>query len=154
LTWPVSSILFISSRFHQFNSNLQGFITADELLSIPELSINPLSKRLAYFYDGINFREFVKMLAPYSAKATQDDKTRHVFAIWDVDGDGVVSKEDMELIVRQAGGSSLTDNEIAAVVGRVFEKAGAGERGLDLPQFKLALERTPVGLHVEIPAGY
>lgn len=94
------------------------------------------------------------MLAPYSSKATRDDKLRHLFAIWDVDGDGIVSKEDMELIVRQAGGSSLTDSEVTAIVARVFEKAGAGERGLDLPEFKAALERAPVGLHVEIPVGY
>ncbi|KAH7618847.1 putative Calcineurin subunit B type 2 [Nannochloris sp. 'desiccata'] len=141
-------------RFRSLDRGRKGFITADELLSIPELSINPLSKRLAYFYDGINFREFVKMLAPYSSKATRDDKIRHLFAIWDVDGDGIVSKEDMDLIVRQAGGSTLTDNEVAAVVGRVFENAGAGEKGLDLPQFKSALERTPVGLLVEIPVGY
>ncbi len=94
------------------------------------------------------------MLAPYSSKATRDDKVRHLFAIWDVDGDGIVSKEDMQLIVRQAGGTSLTDNEVSAVVDRVFENAQAGERGLDLPEFKVALERAPVGLHVEIPVGY
>jgi hypothetical protein len=38
---------------------VQGFITADEVLSIPELSINPLAKRLAGMYDSINFREFL-----------------------------------------------------------------------------------------------
>jgi serine/threonine-protein phosphatase 2B regulatory subunit len=96
----------------------------------------------------------VKMLAPYSSKATRDDKLRHLFAIWDVDGDGIVSKEDMDLIVRQAAGSSLTEKEVSAVVERVFEKAGASEIGLDLPEFKAALERAPVGLHVEIPVGY
>lgn len=37
----------------------QGFITAEEVLSIPELSINPLAKRLAYMYDSINFKEFL-----------------------------------------------------------------------------------------------
>lgn len=74
---------------------LQGFVSSDEFLSIPELSINPLAKRLAFFYDGINFREFVILLAPYSPKASQEDKIRHLFAIWDVDGeqDGATGAE-------------------------------------------------------------
>jgi hypothetical protein len=29
------------------------------VLSIPELSINPLAKRLAYMFDSINFKEFL-----------------------------------------------------------------------------------------------
>ena len=95
--------------------------------------------------------EFVKMLAPYSPKATREDKVRHLFAIWDVDGDGIVSKEDMDLIIRQAAGSSLTDNEVAVLVKRVFQKAGASDRGLDLIQFAGALESSQVGLCVDVP---
>jgi hypothetical protein len=40
-------------------SQVQGFITAEEVLSIPELSINPMAKRLAYMFDSINFKEFL-----------------------------------------------------------------------------------------------
>lgn len=131
---------------------LQGFITADEFLSIPELSINPLAKRLAFFYDGINFREFVKMLAPYSPKATREDKLKHLFAIWDIDGDGVISKEDMELIVRQSAGSSLSENEVQSLVEKVRSHAGvkSGE-GLGYPEFKAAMDGIPIGLAVEVP---
>jgi serine/threonine-protein phosphatase 2B regulatory subunit len=68
-------------------SGLQGFITAAEFLSIPELSINPLAKRLAYFFESINFKEFVAMLAPYSTSASQDDKLLHMFQVHDVDGE-------------------------------------------------------------------
>lgn len=37
----------------------QGFITSAEFLAIPELSINPLAKRLAYMFESINFKELV-----------------------------------------------------------------------------------------------
>ena len=40
-------------------SSPQGFITSDEFLTIPELSINPLAKRLAYVFESINFKEFL-----------------------------------------------------------------------------------------------
>lgn len=66
---------------------LQGFITADEFLSIPELSINPLAKRLAYLFESINFREFVGLLAPFSRAASRDDKLRAMFSVYDVDGE-------------------------------------------------------------------
>lgn len=131
---------------------VQGFITSDEFLSIPELSINPLSKRLAYFYDGINFKDFVKMLAPYSPKASREDKIKHLFAIWDVDGDGFVSSEDMELIIRQAAGSSLTSGEVDCLVKTVLKTAGGDKcSGLELKDFHAALKNAHVGLLVEIP---
>lgn len=95
--------------------------------------------------------EFVKMLAPYSPKATRDDKIRHLFAIWDVDGDGIVSKEDMALIVRQSAGMSLTDAEVTVLLQRVLDKAGASDRGLDIIQFAAALESSPIGLCVDVP---
>jgi hypothetical protein len=34
----------------------QGFLTKEELLAIPELSINPLNERLASMFDYITFR--------------------------------------------------------------------------------------------------
>ena len=207
----------------------QGFLTADEFLSIPELSINPLAKRLAYVYDNINFKEFVGMLAPYSAKASRDDKLRAMFQVYDVDGarvglrcapaprppngapptgagatalpaapclrcwqprrsphlapcppvhpsilpplsgrlcpaasacagDGVVSEKDMELILRQLGGSSLSDEEMSCIVKKVMEAAGggdgggaAGARGLTFDSYRAALEGHEVHLHVDVP---
>lgn len=52
----------LTSRSRQLCSSpsqVQGFITAEEVLSIPELSINPMAKRLAYMFDSINFKEFL-----------------------------------------------------------------------------------------------
>lgn len=34
----------------------QGYISAEELLSIPELSINPLTRRLERIFDSVNFK--------------------------------------------------------------------------------------------------
>jgi hypothetical protein len=35
---------------------LQGYISAEELLNIPELSINPLTRRLERMFDSVNFK--------------------------------------------------------------------------------------------------
>ena len=42
-----------------------------------------------------------------SKRASREDRLRLIFAIFDVDNDGVVSAEDLELMVRQLAGRSL-----------------------------------------------
>jgi serine/threonine-protein phosphatase 2B regulatory subunit len=91
------------------------------------------------------------MLAPYSPKASREDKLRHVFAIWDVDGDGVVSKDDVELIVRQSGGASLSDDEVEHVA-LACHTAGSGGDGLTFRDFEALLEGSNMGLCVDVPA--
>ena len=67
-------------------------------------------------------------------------------------GDGAVSREDMELIMRQMGGSSLSDAEVRALALRVFDAAGAPPtRGLTLAEFGAALEGGASQLSVEVP---
>ena len=43
-----------------------------------------------------------------SKRATREDRLRRIFSVFDVDGDGVISKEDLELMVRQLAGCSFT----------------------------------------------
>lgn len=131
---------------------MQGFLTAEEFLSIPELSINPLAKRLAFFYDGINFREFCKMIAPFSSKASAEEQVKYMFAVWDVDGDGIVSASDIELIVRQAGGASMNDEEVRQLASTVAEQARYSDRGLTIQDFQDVLKDSDATLCVEIPS--
>jgi serine/threonine-protein phosphatase 2B regulatory subunit len=52
-------------------------------------------------------QEFVRILAAFSARASREDRVRFLFDVYDMDGDGVVSREDLELILRQLAGTSL-----------------------------------------------
>ena len=62
---------------------------------------------LCFIDTSVHAQEFVGALAAFSSKATRDDKLHLIFTVYDVDGDGVVSAEDMELMLRQLAGSSL-----------------------------------------------
>lgn len=140
-------------RFRALDRGRKGFITSEEFLTIPELSINPLAKRLAYMFESINFKEFVLMLAPYSSRANRDDKLRHMFAIWDVDGDGVVSEGDMELILRQRAGTTLLDDQVAAIIHRTMSAAGVDpKKGMTLSDYRAALADVDINLQVDIPS--
>ena len=47
------------------------------------------------------------LLSAFSARASIDDKVHIIFSVYDSDGDGIVSADDMELMLRQLAGSSL-----------------------------------------------
>jgi hypothetical protein len=75
-------------RFRSLDRARKGFISAEEFLGIPELSINPLAQRLVRMFESVNFREFVKVLSAFSPKASRADKITFMFQVYDVDGDG------------------------------------------------------------------
>ena len=49
--------------------------------STAELSINPLAARICRMLDGCNFMSFVKFLAAFSARATDEAKRRFLFQV-------------------------------------------------------------------------
>ena len=149
-------ILLLYKRFRTLDKGKRGYLQSSDLTgSIPELSINPLNKRVAYFYDGINFKEFVRILAPYSPKASPNDKIKALFAVWDVNGDGRVCKEDVAMVLREACGTNMMEAEVARVVARVFEAGGkqrgrrVGEVGVSGVEFVAVLGGTDIGLGVD-----
>ena len=111
-------------------TKVQGYISAEEFMNIPELSINPLAHRLERVFESVNFKvmevavapsicllvckpvvvhlqEFVYLLSAFSSRAALDDKIHLIFTVYDSDGDGLVSADDMELMLRQLAGSTL-----------------------------------------------
>ena len=42
-----------------------------------------------------------------SKRATREDRLTRIFSVFDVDGDGVISREDLELMVRQLARQQL-----------------------------------------------
>ena len=47
------------------------------------------------------------LLGAFSKRASRDDRLRLIFTVYDMDGDGCVSSEDMGLMLRQLAGRSL-----------------------------------------------
>lgn len=137
----------IEALYHRFRSldrGHKGYISAEEFMNIPELSINPLAHRLERVFESVNFKDFVSLLAAFSTRAAVDDKVHLIFTMYDSDGDGVVSADDMELMLRQLAGSTLSDGEVRILVSMALKQAGA-EKGLTREQFSAALTNTDLG---------
>ena len=106
-------------------------------MGIPELSINPLSQRLVALFENTNFQDFVRKVSLFSDKAPFEEKLRFMFTVWDVDGDGRISLEDLEHVLRQRAGSSLSEIDLRAVAQRVLREAGVeAGGGMGLDQFR------------------
>jgi Ca2+-binding EF-hand superfamily protein len=206
-------------RFRALDRGLKGYLAAEELLAIPELSINPLAQRVVRLFESANFLEFVRLLAPFAARVPRDDKLAFLFSVFDVDGDGVcvwgggvfagrwwggacsleprqraprgarvvvlqgvhaetrraditktrgtsplyktnlqkgyVSREDLQVMLRQLAGSTLTDEDLGELTAKGMSEAGpeAAARGLDLAAFKKALAgRDLPAMEVAVPS--
>lgn len=153
-------------RFRALDRGRKGFLTAEEVTAIPELSINPLARLLERQMEG-NFKNFIGVLAAASPRSTWEDRVRLIFAVFDADGDGLVSRADLALLVRALAGSGLSDGEVDAVVAGALAEAGerAAEagggaapetplEGLRLEDFKRALGKRELGMAVEVPTDY
>lgn len=77
--FTASQIEKLYTRFSHLDRNNRGSLNRDDLLSIPELAINPLCDRLIqmFFYDcqggddeRINFKQFMKILAIFRASSS------------------------------------------------------------------------------------
>jgi serine/threonine-protein phosphatase 2B regulatory subunit len=158
-------------RFRALDRGRKGFLTADEVTAIPELSINPLARLLERQLEG-NFKNFIGVLAAASPRSAWEDRVRLIFAVFDADGDGTVSRADLALMVRALAGSGLSDAEVDAVVAgalaeagdRAVRAGGGGDAnaaalstppdGLTLDDFRRALAGRELGMAVEVPTDY
>ena len=74
--------------------------------------------------DGnISFLEFVQGLSSLSAGASQEEKLRFTFEIYDINGDGYISNGELFKVLKMMVGNNLTDVQLQQLVDRTIIKA-------------------------------
>ncbi|GMH14300.1 hypothetical protein Nepgr_016141 [Nepenthes gracilis] len=145
-------IVALYERFCQLDRNAKGFISADEFLSVPEFALNPLSQRLLKMVDGLNFKDFVAFLSAFSSKATMEHKIELIFKVYDLDGNGKVTFNDILEVLHDLTGSSMSDKQREDVLTQVLLEAGyTRESYLLLDDFIKILEHSDLKMEVEVP---
>ncbi|KAK9812249.1 hypothetical protein WJX73_007233 [Symbiochloris irregularis] len=139
-------------RFRSLDRGHKGYISAEEFMNIPELSINPLARRLERMFETVNFKDFVGILAAFSKRASRDDRVRFIFTVFDMDGDGHVGAEDLDLMLRQLAGQSLSEEDISTVVKKALQEASTPAAGLSYDDFKKLLQGSQLLMQVEVPS--
>jgi len=117
-------IVSLYQRFCQLDRNAKGFISADEFLSVPEFSMNPLSQRVLKMVDGLNFKDFVAFLSTFSSKASIQQKIELIFKLYDSDGNGKVGFNDILEVLQDLTGSFMLEEQREQVLIHVLDEAG------------------------------
>ncbi|KAL5208439.1 hypothetical protein ABZP36_032874 [Zizania latifolia] len=145
-------IVSLYKRFCQLDRSAKGFISEDEFLSIPEFSLNPLSKRLLRMVDGLNFKDFVSFLSTFSAKASLRQKIELIFKVYDIDGKGKVTFRDLVEILQDQTGSFMTEEQKEEVLAKVLGEAGyTRDCTLSLDDFIQIIDHPGLKMEVEVP---
>ena len=131
-----TEIQVLYKRFRKLDKDKKGFIAPEELLAIPEFMLNPLSQRLVTLFENVNFKDFLKLLSSFSSKASKEEKLRFMFQVHDVDGDGYISRSDLEHVLRQRTGTSLTEDEMEGIISKVMREGGSQSERLSFEKFK------------------
>jgi Ca2+-binding EF-hand superfamily protein len=117
-----AEIQALYQRFRALDKKHKGFISEDELMAIPELAISPLAPRIVQMFQNQNFKDFVRMIAALSPRASREDRLRFMFTCYDIDRDGLISRSDLETMVRHLVGSSIGEDEFERLLERAFEE--------------------------------
>ena len=112
-------------RFAHLYRQKKGFITAENLELIPELSLNPLCHRVIELFDPngrnqINFRDFVRVLWIFSENASHDQKLQMAFECYDYDRDGKISRDDLFRVLKQMVGKQMKESMLQTVVDKLL----------------------------------
>ncbi|XP_057459889.1 uncharacterized protein LOC130750357 [Actinidia eriantha] len=145
-------IVSLYKRFCQLDRNAKGFISADEFLSVPEFAMNPLSQRLLKMVDGLNFKDFVAFLSAFSVKASVPQKVELIFKVYDSDGNGKVTFNDILGVLQDLSGSFMSEDQREEVLSQVLRETGyKRDSTLLLDDFIKLLGKPGLKMEVEVP---
>ncbi|GAQ86535.1 calcineurin subunit B [Klebsormidium nitens] len=139
-------------RFCALDRGGKGYLTGDEVMSIPEFALNPIHQRLLVSFEGVNFKDFCGAMAAFSSRASMEKKLRFVFNVYDATGKGTIGREDMLQILRDMTGSFLTEEQRQRAVTRALEEAGFSQNpALTFSDFSKVMGTSSFSLEVEVP---
>mmetsp|Transcript_18866 Transcript_18866/g.37057 ORF Transcript_18866/g.37057 Transcript_18866/m.37057 type:complete len:194 (-) Transcript_18866:493-1074(-) len=119
-------VLELYKRFRKLDTEAHGTITRNELLRIPELSMNPLVERVLARLNfsetsRINFRDFLGLLAVFRPRSDPKERLKVLFDVFDEDGQGLISRTDIVGVLKSMVGTHLSGEEIEGIVDAVVD---------------------------------
>ena len=126
-------------------------VSTSRLILRSELAQNPLVKRVIAVLDknkdgNISFLEFVQGLNALSAGASNEEKLRFAFQIYDINNDGYISNGELFTVLKMMVGNNLNDVQLQQLVDRTIIKADEDFDGkISFEEFK-KVSQSPLAL--------
>ncbi|XP_060711899.1 calcineurin B homologous protein 2 isoform X1 [Hemiscyllium ocellatum] len=147
-------------RFEELDKNNKGTLSREDFQRIGELAVNPLGDRIinAFFPNEkqtLDFRSFIRILAcfrPTTKDKTTDpnapepinsrtNKLRFAFQLYDLDGDGKISREELIQVLRMMLEAQVTDDQLESITDRTIQEADLdGDGAISFEEFRKSLE--------------
>lgn len=125
----------IYKRFRALDTNHNGELDSHELFDVPDITDNPLVKRVVSVFDTnhddrVSFVEFLVGLAKLAAGVDDREKMKFAFDIYDVDKDGSISNGELFTVMKMMVGNNLNDHQLQQLVDRTILQADKDGDGL------------------------
>ena len=114
-------------RFKKLDRSRAGVITSADLHLIPELSMSPLAQRVIALFtaadgtDAITFLRFVQTLNKLHPNGHDEERLDVIFEVLDVDGDGIISRDDLLQILTMLVGDHLEPDVVSSIVAETIQ---------------------------------
>jgi len=166
--WPLLYSCGSVDRFLRLDKNEKGHLGREDFLRIPELAINPLGDRIVHAFctldntsgepDQVDFRGFLRLLARFqpTRKGSQEEsKTRKLqsrtekfkfaFSMYDLDGDGCISKEELLAVLTMMVGANVTSDQLLSITERMLLETDLDQDGfITFEEFQGSLDNIDI----------
>jgi len=149
------------SRFTSLDRGDLGTLSREDLLRIPELAINPLGERIVDLFhtdsgnncDRINFLQFMRVLSKFrpirpNKENKQNDtmeKMKFAFDMYDVDNDGLISKDELLVILHMMVGANISEEQLSVIADKTISEADVDGDGLiSFEEFSKTFEKSDI----------
>ncbi|XP_006892692.1 PREDICTED: calcineurin B homologous protein 2 [Elephantulus edwardii] len=161
-----ASLVRLYNRFRALDKNKKGYLCRMDLQEIGALAVNPLGDRIieSFFPDGnrsVDFRGFARVLAHFRPVEKDDsgdqdpkkperlnsrmNKLRFAFQLYDLDQDGMISKYEMQQVLRMMVGVQVTEEQLESITDRTVQEADEdGDGAVSFMEFVKCLEKMDV----------
>lgn len=131
--------------------NTEAALPVDTLAErMQELKENPFRGRICEIFATsgrglMSFVEYLDMVSAFSPKNDTYQKTFHAFQIYDVDRDGVISRDDLSAVLDMITDKVLDQQSKEKIIDGVFAEVhkDGGCDGLSTEDFHYAIGRSP-----------
>ncbi|XP_029964756.1 calcineurin B homologous protein 2 isoform X2 [Salarias fasciatus] len=161
--FSAAHLLRLHERFQFLDRDNRGELRSDDLEAVSELALNPIGDRIiaAFFSPGkqsVDFPSFVRVLAhfrPSDVKRSRDAaqqeanspirKLRFAFQMYDQDGDGKISRDELLQVLGAMMGLQVTEEQLQSIADRAIQEADLDrDDAISFDEFRKSLEKVNI----------
>ena len=134
-------------KFCALDKDKKGYVSINDLVSIPEVENNPLRYHIAQCMNGnreneeITFDSFIQVIDMFKNNKVEE-QYKFLFGLFDFDKDGKISDMDMLINFKLLLGNSLNEQQIKDIVDKTINEYSEKKGYIEYNDFVKILNET------------